>query len=81
MHNVMIVMRGEHFCDFHPLNETQPRSVLLIVICIVFLAAELQGFIHHGRPMPRSQVVLCFGDEFPDPQRQSKMITAQVKSV
>uniref|UniRef100_A0A672NT43 Interferon regulatory factor 4-like n=1 Tax=Sinocyclocheilus grahami TaxID=75366 RepID=A0A672NT43_SINGR len=42
--------------------------------------SELQGFVHHGRPMPRSQVVLCFGDEFPDPQRQSKMITAQVKS-
>ncbi|XP_052465359.1 interferon regulatory factor 4 [Carassius gibelio] len=41
--------------------------------------SELQGFIHHGRPMPRSQVVLCFGDEFPDPQRQSKMITAQVE--
>ncbi|TRZ00013.1 hypothetical protein DNTS_024066 [Danionella cerebrum] len=41
--------------------------------------AELQAFVHHGRPIPRSQVVLCFGDEFPDPQRQSKMITAQIE--
>ncbi|XP_062337820.1 LOW QUALITY PROTEIN: interferon regulatory factor 4a [Osmerus eperlanus] len=40
---------------------------------------ELQGYIHHGRPMPRHQVVLCFGDEYPDPQRQRKMITAQVE--
>ncbi|XP_030629900.1 interferon regulatory factor 4a [Chanos chanos] len=41
--------------------------------------SELQGYIHHGRPMPRYHVVLCFGDEYPDPQRQSKMITAQVE--
>ncbi|XP_018615678.1 interferon regulatory factor 4-like [Scleropages formosus] len=41
--------------------------------------AELQGYAHHGRPMPRFQVVLCFGDEYPDPQRQRKMITAQVE--
>ncbi|XP_020330851.1 interferon regulatory factor 4 isoform X2 [Oncorhynchus kisutch] len=40
---------------------------------------ELQGYAHHGRPMPRHQVVLCFGDEYPDPQRQAKMITAQVE--
>ncbi|KAG7455073.1 hypothetical protein MATL_G00252630, partial [Megalops atlanticus] len=40
--------------------------------------SELQGFAYHGRPAPRFQVVLCFGDEYPDPQRQSKMITAQV---
>ncbi|XP_018613401.1 interferon regulatory factor 4-like [Scleropages formosus] len=43
--------------------------------------AELQGYVHHGRPMPRFQVVLCFGDEFPDPQRQCKLITAQVEPV
>ncbi|XP_016388306.1 interferon regulatory factor 4-like [Sinocyclocheilus rhinocerous] len=42
-------------------------------------SSPISGFVHHGRPMPRSQVVLCFGDEFPDPQRQSKMITAQVE--
>ncbi|XP_076828356.1 interferon regulatory factor 4a [Brachyhypopomus gauderio] len=41
--------------------------------------SEWQGYIHHGRPMPRYQVVLCFGDEYPDPHRQSKMITAQVE--
>ncbi|KAL0966184.1 hypothetical protein UPYG_G00292010 [Umbra pygmaea] len=42
---------------------------------------ELQGYAHHGRPLPRHQVVLCFGDEYPDPQRQIKMITAQVEPV
>uniref|UniRef100_A0A3B3S7V4 Interferon regulatory factor 4a n=1 Tax=Paramormyrops kingsleyae TaxID=1676925 RepID=A0A3B3S7V4_9TELE len=41
--------------------------------------AELQGYAHHGRPVPRFQVVLCFGDEYPDPQRQRKMITVQVE--
>ncbi|KAJ8276860.1 hypothetical protein GJAV_G00068720 [Gymnothorax javanicus] len=40
---------------------------------------ELQGYVHHGRPMPRFQVVLCFGDEYPSPQRLRKMITAQVE--
>ncbi|XP_012988763.3 interferon regulatory factor 4a isoform X1 [Esox lucius] len=40
---------------------------------------ELQGYAHHSRPMPRHLVVLCFGDEYPDPQRQTKMITAQVE--
>ncbi|KAM4604849.1 interferon regulatory factor 4a [Polymixia lowei] len=42
---------------------------------------ELQDFYHHGRRMPRHHVVLCFGDEYPDPQRQRKMITAQVEPV
>ncbi|KAM3865840.1 interferon regulatory factor 4-like [Diretmus argenteus] len=40
---------------------------------------ELQAFAHDGRHIPRHQVVLCFGDEYPDPQRQRKMITAQVE--
>uniref|UniRef100_A0A8C9FJN7 Interferon regulatory factor 4 n=1 Tax=Pavo cristatus TaxID=9049 RepID=A0A8C9FJN7_PAVCR len=40
--------------------------------------AELQAFAHHGRPLPRYQVALCFGEEFPDPQRQRKLITAHV---
>ncbi|XP_028832471.1 interferon regulatory factor 4a [Denticeps clupeoides] len=40
---------------------------------------ELQGYAHHGRNLPRYQVVLCFGDEYPDPLRQRKMITAQVE--
>ncbi|KAM3604949.1 uncharacterized protein V6R79_018536 [Siganus canaliculatus] len=39
---------------------------------------ELQDFAHTGRHLPRHQVVLCFGDEYPDPQRSRKMITAQV---
>ena len=41
-------------------------------------SAELQAFAHHGRPLPRFQVTLCFGEEFPDPQRQRKLITAHV---
>uniref|UniRef100_A0A3B4G6Z3 Interferon regulatory factor 4-like n=1 Tax=Pundamilia nyererei TaxID=303518 RepID=A0A3B4G6Z3_9CICH len=40
---------------------------------------ELQDFAHNGRHVPRHQVVLCFGDEYPDPQRPRKMITAQVE--
>lgn len=40
---------------------------------------ELQDFAHNGRHLPRYQVVLCFGDEYPDPQRPRKMITAQVE--
>ncbi|KAJ4936616.1 hypothetical protein JOQ06_001205 [Pogonophryne albipinna] len=42
---------------------------------------ELQDFVHNGRHVPRYQVVLCFGDEYPDAQRQRKMITAQVEPV
>ncbi|XP_037314810.1 interferon regulatory factor 4a isoform X3 [Pungitius pungitius] len=42
---------------------------------------ELQEFAHNGRHLPRHQVVLCFGDEYPDPQRPRKMITAQVEPV
>ncbi|XP_030045938.1 interferon regulatory factor 4 [Microcaecilia unicolor] len=39
---------------------------------------ELQAYAHHGRPIPHFQVVLCFGEEFPDPQRQRKLITAHI---
>lgn len=43
---------------------------------------ELQDFVYNGRHLPRHQVVLCFGDEYPDPQRpRMKMITAQVEPV
>ncbi|XP_061588360.1 interferon regulatory factor 4a [Cololabis saira] len=45
-----------------------------------FLVA-LQDYAQNGRHPPRYQVVLCFGDEYPDPQRQRKMITAQVEPV
>lgn len=47
------------------------------LFCLL-LQSELQDFVHNGRHLPRHQVVLCFGDEYPDPQRQRKMITAQV---
>ncbi|MED6264932.1 hypothetical protein CHARACLAT_020248 [Characodon lateralis] len=40
---------------------------------------DLQDFAHNGRHLPRHQVVLCFGDEYPDPQRPRKLITAQVE--
>ncbi|KAF7654200.1 hypothetical protein LDENG_00072800 [Lucifuga dentata] len=40
---------------------------------------ELQDFAQDGRHIPRHQVVLCFGDEYPHPQRARKMITAQVE--
>ncbi|XP_043575315.1 interferon regulatory factor 4-like isoform X2 [Chiloscyllium plagiosum] len=44
--------------------------------------AELQSYAHHGRSlMPRFQVVLCFGEEFPDPQRSRKLITAHIEPV
>nr|XP_020451303.1 interferon regulatory factor 4-like isoform X2 [Monopterus albus] len=42
---------------------------------------ELQDFAHNGRHLPRHQVVLCFGDEYPSPQHPRKMITAQVEPV
>ncbi|XP_008114520.2 interferon regulatory factor 4 isoform X1 [Anolis carolinensis] len=41
--------------------------------------SELQAFAHHRGPLPRFQIVLCFGEEFPDPQRQRKQITAHVE--
>uniref|UniRef100_A0A673ICH8 Interferon regulatory factor 4-like n=1 Tax=Sinocyclocheilus rhinocerous TaxID=307959 RepID=A0A673ICH8_9TELE len=66
-------------CVSYPIIKCNFIITCYLLLCIVYLAVELQGFVHHGRPMPRSQVVLCFGDEFPDPQRQSKMITAQVE--
>ncbi|KAM8967804.1 interferon regulatory factor 4 [Pelodytes ibericus] len=40
---------------------------------------ELQAFAHHGRPIPRFQITLCFGEEFPDPQRGRKLITAHIE--
>ncbi|XP_053102692.1 interferon regulatory factor 4 isoform X2 [Hemicordylus capensis] len=52
-------------------------------ICKLFdtqqFLSELQLFAHHGRPLPRFQIMLCFGEEFPDPQRQRKQITAHVE--
>ncbi|XP_048101925.1 interferon regulatory factor 4a isoform X1 [Alosa alosa] len=61
----------------------KPNKLEKEQICKLFdtqqFLTEIQGYFHHGRSMPRYQVVLCFGDEYPDPQRQRKMITAQVE--
>ncbi|XP_055507625.1 interferon regulatory factor 4-like isoform X2 [Leucoraja erinacea] len=44
--------------------------------------SELQSCAHHGRTfMPRYQIVFCFGEEFPDPQRSRKLITAHIEPV
>uniref|UniRef100_A0A8C8AK08 Interferon regulatory factor 4 n=1 Tax=Otus sunia TaxID=257818 RepID=A0A8C8AK08_9STRI len=61
----------------------QPNKLERDQTCKLFdtqqFLAELQAFAHHGRPLPRYQVALCFGEEFPDPQRQRKLITAHVE--
>uniref|UniRef100_A0A671VVY7 Interferon regulatory factor 4-like n=1 Tax=Sparus aurata TaxID=8175 RepID=A0A671VVY7_SPAAU len=40
---------------------------------------ELQSYGLHGRPPPRFQVLLSFGDECLDPQRQRRTLTVQVE--
>nr|ADZ96214.1 interferon regulatory factor 4 [Paralichthys olivaceus] len=40
---------------------------------------ELQSFGLHGRPLPRLQVLLSFGDECLDPQRQRRTLSVQVE--
>ncbi|XP_076010638.1 interferon regulatory factor 4-like isoform X2 [Genypterus blacodes] len=40
---------------------------------------ELQTFGLHARPLPRFQVLLSFGDECLDPQRQRRTLTVQVE--
>ncbi|XP_031138326.1 interferon regulatory factor 4-like [Sander lucioperca] len=40
---------------------------------------EIQSCGLHGRPLPRFQVVLHFGDECLDPQRQRRTLTVQVE--
>ncbi|XP_077580361.1 interferon regulatory factor 4a [Stigmatopora nigra] len=42
---------------------------------------ELQDFANNGMRVPKHQVVLHFGDEYPNQQRSRKMITAQVEPV
>uniref|UniRef100_A0A8C7Y1V9 Interferon regulatory factor 4b n=1 Tax=Oryzias sinensis TaxID=183150 RepID=A0A8C7Y1V9_9TELE len=41
---------------------------------------EIQSFGFHGRPPARFQVLLSFGDECLDPQRQRRTLTVQVTS-
>ncbi|KAG9479325.1 hypothetical protein GDO78_012798 [Eleutherodactylus coqui] len=63
----------------------RPNKLERDVPCKLFdtqqFLTELQTFAHHGRPVPRFQIVLCFGEEFPDPQRGRKLITAHVEPV
>ncbi|KAM4552616.1 interferon regulatory factor 4a isoform 1-T2 [Odontesthes bonariensis] len=59
------------------LEKEQPRKLFDTHQFLI----DLQDFAHNGRHLPRHQVVLCFGDEYPDPQRPRKMITAQVEPV
>ncbi|XP_041648142.1 interferon regulatory factor 4-like [Cheilinus undulatus] len=40
---------------------------------------EIQSYGLHGRPPPRFQVLLSFGDECLDPQRQRRTLTVQVE--
>lgn len=40
---------------------------------------EIQNYGLHGRPPPRLQVLLSFGDECLDPQRQRRTLTVQVE--
>ncbi|XP_074492340.1 interferon regulatory factor 4-like [Sebastes fasciatus] len=40
---------------------------------------EIQSYGLHGRPLPRFQVLLSFGDECLDPQRQRRILTVQVE--
>ncbi|KAG2458070.1 IRF4 factor, partial [Polypterus senegalus] len=58
----------------------RPNKLEKEQICKLFdtqqFLSELQAYAHDGRLVPRFQIVLCFGDEFPDPQRQKKLITA-----
>ncbi|XP_039609366.1 interferon regulatory factor 4a [Polypterus senegalus] len=61
----------------------RPNKLEKEQICKLFdtqqFLSELQAYAHDGRLVPRFQIVLCFGDEFPDPQRQKKLITAHVE--
>ncbi|CAI5780077.1 interferon regulatory factor 4 [Podarcis lilfordi] len=65
------------FCNDRP-NKLEREQTCKLFDTQQFLS-ELQVFAHHGRPLPRFQIVLCFGEEFPDPQRQRKQITAHVE--
>lgn len=40
--------------------------------------SEIQSYGLHGRPLPRFQVLLSFGDDCLDPQRQRRTLTVQV---
>ncbi|XP_019734747.1 interferon regulatory factor 4a isoform X2 [Hippocampus comes] len=66
-------------------NVDKPNKLEKELPCKLFdtqqFLIELQDFARNGRRVPPHQVVLCFGDEYPNPQRPRKMITAQVEPV
>lgn len=47
-------------------------------LSLSFSLSELQSFGLHARPLPRFQVLLSFGDECLDPERQRRTLTVQV---
>ncbi|KAE8597754.1 hypothetical protein XENTR_v10016592 [Xenopus tropicalis] len=63
----------------------RPNKLERDIACKLFdtqqFLSELQAYALHGRPVPRFQIVLCFGEEFPDAQRGRKLITAHVEPV
>ncbi|XP_067323618.1 LOW QUALITY PROTEIN: interferon regulatory factor 4 [Anolis sagrei] len=65
------------------LSSDRPNKLEREQTCKLFdtqqFLSELQAYAHHRQPLPRYQIVLCFGEEFPDPQRQRKQITAHVE--
>ncbi|XP_028667643.1 interferon regulatory factor 10 [Erpetoichthys calabaricus] len=44
---------------------------------------ELQEYFRNGRQSPRFEIILCFGEEFPDPaqDKSKKLITAYIEPV
>ncbi|XP_018124943.1 interferon regulatory factor 4-like [Xenopus laevis] len=63
----------------------RPNKLERDIACKLFdtqqFLSELQAYALHGRPVPRFQIILCFGEEFPDAQRGRKLITAHVEPV
>ena len=75
--------KGTNFkINFYWNHLNQKRSVWLHVSNsgVFPPRAELQSFGLHGRPLPRLQVLLSFGDECLDPQRQRRTLSVQVRT-
>ncbi|XP_020510986.1 interferon regulatory factor 4 [Labrus bergylta] len=55
------------------------REVTCTLLHTQDFLTEIQSYGLHGRPPPRFQVLLSFGDECLDPQRQRRTLTVQVE--